>query len=252
MRPPICDICNQRFSPAKGGGLIQFALTEQDQAFNERFVAARMVGHKRGAKWCCADHYPAASRHTTFTWSAYRALLRGNGYLVHPYSPSWATAFLRIAKVLRAAIAVEPLTIHHVGSTAVPGLSAKPVIDLDVELPQEMTLPQIVDRLAKVGYTHNGNQGVPQREAFRRKARKEDHPILDTIPHHLYVCPPDSPELARHLRFRDALRQHAWAREAYGQLKLEIAEKAGQDRKAYAALKETAARELVERILLAD
>ncbi|MEL7160266.1 MAG: GrpB family protein, partial [Bacteroidota bacterium] len=75
------------------------------------------------------------------------------------------------------------------------------------------------------------------------------HPVLDDLQHHLYVCHQDSPELRRHLLFRDYLRKHIWARVEYGELKLRIAITAGQDRKRYARLKEAEARKFIEDVL---
>ncbi len=75
------------------------------------------------------------------------------------------------------------------------------------------------------------------------------HPVLDRLNHHLYVCPSHSPELKRHLDFRDCLRGHAWARDEYEGLKQEIASTAKQDKGGYAELKEIRATAFVERVL---
>ncbi|MEM9931362.1 MAG: GrpB family protein, partial [Bacteroidota bacterium] len=96
--------------------------------------------------------------------------------LIHPYSTSWPLAFSRIAAVLRTAITAKEVSIHHVGSTAVPDLPAKPIIDIDVVLPPEHTLEDMIAWLRTIGYTHHGDQGIPQREVFKRRQREEDHP----------------------------------------------------------------------------
>jgi len=123
--------------------------------------------------------------------------------------------------------------IEHIGSTAVPDLAAKPIIDIDVVLASEMMLPAAIERLAHLGYIHRGNLGVPEREAFRAPANDP--------PHHLYVCPPCSAEFRRHIAFRDYLRAHPKDAKIYGDLKIVLAERFREDRSAY----NTAKREFV-------
>lgn len=169
--------------------------------------------------------------------------------LIRPYDPSWALAFAQIDAVLSTALAGLSCTVEHVGSTAVPGLAAKPIIDIDIALPEAAEIGPVLERLVAVGYTHVGDQGIPLREVCKRLRAGAEHPVLDRITHHLYVCPAHSPELRRHLAFRDYLRKHEWARENYAALKQEIARAANQDRKAYAVLKEERAKDLVESIM---
>ncbi|MEN9459506.1 MAG: hypothetical protein RL135_2129, partial [Bacteroidota bacterium] len=97
--------------------------------------------------------------------------------------------------------------------------------------------PLIKQALESIGYFHNGNQGIEDREVFKRLGTKQ-HEVLDAIRHHLYVCSADSPALKRHLITRDYLRNNEWAKAEYQQMKYALAEKAGQDQKAYAVLKE--------------
>lgn len=169
--------------------------------------------------------------------------------LILPYQGHWPAAFAEIEQVLSTCLAGLAVRVHHVGSTAVPGLAAKDIIDIDLEYSPLVQLADIKERLASLGYQHNGDQGIPQREVFKRKARTEDHPILDRITHHLYACPTGSPELTRHLKFRNQLRQSAADREQYAKLKQAIAREAGQDKKTYASLKEHQARAFVLGIL---
>ena len=103
--------------------------------------------------------------------------------------------------------------------------------------------------MTTLGYYHNGNQGVPQREAFKRKKGILPHAILDTIPHYLYACPKDSRELKRHLSFRDFLRKHKWARAEYTAIKMDIAAQTNQDKEAYSLLKESVATPFIDKIL---
>ena len=94
------------------------------------------------------------------------------------------------------------LRIEHVGSTSVEGMSAKPCIDVDVVIPDRTCLKAAIERLASIGYVHEGNLGIEGREAFCYTGK----PHLQL--HHLYVCPADSEELRRHITFREFLRQN--------------------------------------------
>jgi GrpB-like predicted nucleotidyltransferase (UPF0157 family) len=90
-------------------------------------------------------------------------------------------------------------------------------------------LPAVIRRLRPLGYHHEGDLGVPGREAFTTPA--------GAPPHHLYVCAVGTPALDRHLAFRDALRADAAAADAYGDLKRTLAARLRQDRGAYTEAK---------------
>ena len=124
---------------------------------------------------------------------------------VAPYSEEWEAAFQRIKAELQAALGELTVGIEHVGSTSVKGMSAKPCIDIDVVISDRSLLPAVIERLADVGYIHEGDLGIKDREAFRYTGK----PHLMT--HHLYVCPITSEELHRHLTFRDHLRSNPQA-----------------------------------------
>ena len=136
--------------------------------------------------------------------------------LLEPYNPAWSVEFSELSAIYAEALGPLALRIEHIGSTAIPGLAAKPIIDIDIVIADYAVFPRVVDALAELGYAHNGDQGIPQREAFK----PADEFVPRTSPsrrwrtHHLYVCPEASPELQRHLRFRDALRANpAFCRE---------------------------------------
>ena len=117
------------------------------------------------------------------------------------------------------------LAIEHVGSTSVPGLAAKPIIDLSAVVRADEDVPVAIERLASLGYVHRGNLGVEGQEAF-------DSPDVSPV-HHLYLCPRDSPGLANHLAVRDYLRAHADIAEEYGVLKKQLAKKFPYDIDSY-------------------
>ena len=136
---------------------------------------------------------------------------------VLPYDPQWKQNFEAIREELTQALGDLALSIEHVGSTSVEGLAAKPVIDIDVVIRDSTPLEAVITALAKAGYLHEGNLGIPQREAFCY----ENKPHLQK--HHMYVCPESSRELHRHTAFRDYLRTHPEDAAEYGRVKLEAA-----------------------------
>jgi GrpB-like predicted nucleotidyltransferase (UPF0157 family) len=149
--------------------------------------------------------------------------------LVEPYNPEWPRWFTQIQALLYRSLAGTYYAIEHVGSTAVPAMTAKAIIDIDV-VQREGMFPEIQQRLEALGYYHNGDQGVPEREVFKL----EDDALRLVLPvHHLCVCPADSAELRRHLALRDYLRANPEAVEQLSALKLAVAGRVGDDRDAY-------------------
>ena len=129
--------------------------------------------------------------------------------IVLPYDMAWKTAFEEIKKELEEAIGDLIIGIEHVGSTSVEGLAAKPCIDLDVIISDYSVFETVVCKLKTIGYIHEGDLGIKDREAFKYS----DKPHL--LNHHLYVCPQDSEELHRHITFRDFLRSNPEAVKKY-------------------------------------
>lgn len=139
--------------------------------------------------------------------------MRSKNVVVLPYDPKWKTDFEKIKRELVKAIGDLTLCIEHVGSTSVEGLSAKPIIDIDVVISDYSVFDKIVSRLETIGYIHEGNLGIEDREAFKYS----DKPHLQT--HHLYVCPQNSRELLRHITFREFLRSNPDAVKRYSEVK---------------------------------
>lgn len=164
--------------------------------------------------------------------------------LLDPHQQHWKEDFNKIKTVLENALKGLNTSIEHIGSTAVPDLAAKAIIDIDVVFDIATDFDEIKVRLEQIGYYHNGNQGIKDREVFKRK-KGNQHPILDSIVHHLYVCPSHSEELKRHLTFRDILIQNEAIRKEYQAIKYEIAFAANQDKKRYAQLKEARAKAFI-------
>ena len=139
--------------------------------------------------------------------------MRTKSVIVVPYDKTWKSAFEEIKKEIEGAIGNLIIGIEHVGSTSVEGLSAKPCIDIDVIIKDYATFDTVVSHLETIGYTHEGNLGIKDREAFKYV----DKPHLQK--HHLYVCPQYSEELYRHITFRDFLRSNPEAAKKYGSIK---------------------------------
>ena len=132
-----------------------------------------------------------------------------------PYDEAWKEDFAAIRDELSAALKDLALSIEHVGSTSVEGLSAKPVIDIDVIIKDRSVLPDVITALQSIGYSHEGDLGIPGREAFKYEGKTH------LRKHHLYVCAQDADELKRHISFRDYLRSHPDAVAEYGRIKEE-------------------------------
>ena len=135
--------------------------------------------------------------------------------VVVPYNEQWKTYFETIKQYLLTAINAEIIGIEHIGSTSVEGLSAKPIIDIDIVIKDYSVFDTVVEKLAILGYIHEGNLGIKDREAFDYKGN------VDLPKHHLYVCPEFSLELRRHITFRDYLRKHPEAVQKYSKVKEE-------------------------------
>jgi GrpB-like predicted nucleotidyltransferase (UPF0157 family) len=140
------------------------------------------------------------------------------------YDPTWPREFQRLRDRASAAVGEIAVAIEHIGSTAVPGLAAKPVIDLVVVVAPG-NVRKATERLSAIGYGHQGNLGVEGREAFAVPAGERRH--------HLYVSATDSEELRAQLVFRDRLRADAALAGRYEMLKRELAERYRDNREAY-------------------
>jgi GrpB-like predicted nucleotidyltransferase (UPF0157 family) len=147
--------------------------------------------------------------------------------VIMPYDPEWPMIFAGLRNVYAGALGRLALAIEHVGSTAVPGLAAKPIIDVNVVIPSPDDLSDVIRRLALLGYRHQGDLGVPGHEAFAPDGA-DDVPRDGTgrrwPAHHLCICAADGHELRRDLRFRDWLRTHPVGMAEYGRLKAHLAQ----------------------------
>lgn len=140
------------------------------------------------------------------------------------YDPRWPDCFAAIRDRIARALGGMVIAIEHVGSTSVPNLAAKPIIDMDVVVRAE-DVPAAIEVLERHGYRHEGDLGIEAREAFRWPAEGPEH--------HLYVCPEGSAAFAQHIALRDYLRKHPDAACEYAELKRRLAEQYWDDRTKY-------------------
>lgn len=141
------------------------------------------------------------------------------------YDGTWPSQFAGLANRVRARLGNLVRRVEHVGSTAVPGLPAKPIIDLDVVVSSDSDLRLAITRFTEMGYTHEGDMGISGRHAFAWPPGEHRH--------HLYLLTEGAEELHRHIAFRDALRGDRDLRDHYGVLKRELADRCSGDRAAY-------------------
>ena len=164
--------------------------------------------------------------------------MRTKKVVVLPYDRTWEFAFEQIKREIEGAIGDLIIGIEHVGSTSVEGLSAKPIIDIDVIIKDYSILDAVVSKLEAIGYIHEGNLGIKEREAFKYS----DKPHLQK--HHLYVCPQQSEELHRHITFRNFLRNTPEAVKKYSAVKEKAAQLFPDDIEKYIEYKSPCIEEL--------
>lgn len=138
--------------------------------------------------------------------------MRTKNVVVEKWNPKWKDEFERIVDSLGEDVIYNSVKIEHIGSTSVEGLSAKPIIDLDIVIENDKF--EIIKRLLNdKGYEHEGDLGIEGREAFSYSGKEE------LMTHHLYVCPKDSKELFKHITFRDFLKNNSALASEYSKVK---------------------------------
>lgn len=139
------------------------------------------------------------------------------------YDPAWPMLFATESERLRTACPL-PLRIEHMGSTAIPGLSAKPVLDILAGHPAGIAALEYVPCLESAGYVHRGDRGIPDHQFFRRG---------DPRAYHIHLVAEDGGLWQDYLGFRDYLRANPEAARGYAELKQRLAVEFPRDREAY-------------------
>lgn len=142
------------------------------------------------------------------------------------YDPAWPSLFAAEAERLQKLFAGAGLavTLEHTGSTAIPGLAAKPILDILGGYPKGATVTEYIAVLTAAGYVHRGEQGILGREFFRRGNPRS---------YHLHLTAIDRSFWWDHLTFRNRLRADKALRDLYAALKHDLAARFPRDREAY-------------------
>jgi GrpB-like predicted nucleotidyltransferase (UPF0157 family) len=145
---------------------------------------------------------------------------------VVPYSTAWPALYATEMACLASALEVAGvrLALEHTGSTSVPGLGAKPIIDILAGLEHEDDRAAAISAIQRAGYVHRGEQEIPGRDFFRRG---------DPRQYHVHLTRVGSTFWRDHLAFRDWLRTHPDVAAAYMALKMQLARQYPTDREAY-------------------
>ncbi|MCO7125678.1 GrpB family protein [Sporolactobacillus shoreicorticis] len=162
---------------------------------------------------------------------------------VVPYNEGWVNEYKREAARIAPIIGANLHAIHHIGSTAIPGIAAKPTIDILAEVQRLDNVDPIQTRFSRLGYESFGEYGIRGRRYFVKKDGLGNHLI------HLHVFEENTENVIRHLAFRDYLKTHDDDAAFYGQLKLELAKQFADDRESYSIGKSEACKR-IEQIAL--
>ncbi len=136
---------------------------------------------------------------------------------VVPHDPKWQDAFRMESKHIADALGENFVKIHHIGSTAIPGIYAKPIIDILVEVKDITKVDEQSSAMESLGYEVMGEYGIPNRRFFR----KDNQAGVRT--HHIHIFEVGSAQVERHLAFRDYMITHPEAAQRYSELKRELA-----------------------------
>ena len=142
--------------------------------------------------------------------------MRTKRVVVEKWNTKWKDEYEKIVASLGKDIIYNSIKIEHVGSTSVEGLSAKPIIDLDIVI-EEDKFAVIKELLNKKGYEYEGDLDIEGREAFSYSGKEE------LMTHHLYVCPQGSKELFKHITFRNFLKNNPALAAEYSKVKEQAA-----------------------------
>jgi GrpB-like predicted nucleotidyltransferase (UPF0157 family) len=156
---------------------------------------------------------------------------------VVPYDPHWRVLFERAARELVEVFGEEVVAIHHVGSTAIPNVSAKPIIDVLVEVRRIEKIDEFNPEMIERGYLPKGEFGIAGRRFFIKGDEEQRS-------HHIHVFQTENPEFERHIAFRNYMIAHPEEAAAYGRLKEELARRFPHDIEGYMAGKDAFIKEI--------
>jgi len=161
----------------------------------------------------------------------------GDTIVLVPHDPRWADDFASESALVKAAFGDVLVELHHIGSTAIPGIVAKPVIDM-LAVVTDVALLDTRPWLEHLGYEAMGEFGIQGRRYFRKTTPQ------GVRTHQIHSYTVRSPEIDRHLAFRDYLRNNPKEAQQYAQLKKDLAQRFAIDVEGYADAKTEFIREI--------
>jgi GrpB-like predicted nucleotidyltransferase (UPF0157 family) len=222
-----------------------YAAREQEY-FTKRswFFRAERIGSVSASErdheviWLAAASAGDALSHDSHAWAIARdgearlsagapaARRATRGVRVVPYDDRWPLSFAEEHDELASVLGPGAAAIHHIGSTSIPGLCAKPVIDVLAETPDLGMIDRLTPRVEALGYRAKGEYGIPRRRYFSR-------PEGERLQVHVHAYASGDEQIGRHLRFRDYLRAHPDSAKRYCRLKQALALEHRDDAEAY-------------------
>jgi GrpB-like predicted nucleotidyltransferase (UPF0157 family) len=163
--------------------------------------------------------------------------------VVVPYDPTWSSEFDTESQRILAALGDNVVSVHHIGSTAVPGIFAKPIIDMLLEVHDVVRLDGQTREMEDLGYEAVGEFGISGRRYFRKSN------YLGVSTHHVHAFQGGSAEIERLVAFRDYMIAHPAEARAYSALKRELARAHPADKQAYVDGKDEFVKEHVAKAL---
>jgi GrpB-like predicted nucleotidyltransferase (UPF0157 family) len=143
------------------------------------------------------------------------------------YDPDWAVLFEAEAHAIRRAAGGVSLKIEHVGSTAVPGLPAKPIVDIAIAIQSRDVIPALARILTAMGYLDRGDKGADGGYILVKDSAPEVRIVF------LHVVEETDTQWHNYIAFRDVLRANETIRKQYAELKMQLAARFPNDRKSY-------------------
>jgi GrpB-like predicted nucleotidyltransferase (UPF0157 family) len=160
---------------------------------------------------------------------------------VTTYNKNWVLLFEEEAQKLNEIFGHEIIDIHHIGSTSVNGMKAKPIIDILPVVKDVKKIDEFNNAMISIGYEPKGENGIPERRYFQKGG--------DNRTHHVHIFEFGNSEIERHLAFRDYLRTHPEDAKKYGNVKEELSKQFPNDIDSYIVGKEKIVLEIERKAL---
>jgi GrpB-like predicted nucleotidyltransferase (UPF0157 family) len=143
---------------------------------------------------------------------------------LYPYTPAWKRLFEEEQTILKASLGDRILDIQHIGSTSIPGMVAKPILDIAIAVNDFEAAKVCIGPIERLGYQYRGEFGIPRRHYFVKG---------DPRTHHIHMVEITSQDWVNQLLFRDYLTHHPQSAQAYADLKIALAGQFPKDREVY-------------------